>query len=193
MQSILAHEYGHFQNRDTAGGNVSLRVNLAMRNFANAIQKRGEIHWYDLAVHFLRLYHYLFRRLTFGASRLQEVLADRVAVLCYGKNSLVEGLSHAIRRAVEFDMTVSRAIRDTLRNARPATAFYQMSASMDLDERETAESQVKKILERETDLDDSHPSPKDRFAMAARIKAANPPVSSELAWTLIAGNDHVAP
>lgn len=191
LQSILAHEYGHFQNRDTAGGAVALRVNLSMRNFATAIQKRGEIHWYDLAVHFLRFYHYLFRRLTFGASRLQEVLADRVAVLCYGRNALVEGLTHAIRRAVEFDMTVSRAIRETLRNVRPATAFYKLSASLDLDERESVESRVKKILERATDLDDSHPSPKDRFEMAGRIQAQNPPLSSDLAWTLVAGNDHV--
>jgi tetratricopeptide (TPR) repeat protein len=191
FQSILAHEYGHFQNRDTAGGNVSLRVNLSMKNFADAVKKRGEIHWYDLAVQFLRLYHYLFRRLTFGASRLQEVLADRVAVLCYGRNALVEGLTHAIRRAVEFDMTVSKAIRDALCAGRPATAFYKLSATMDLDERESVESAVKKILNRQTDLDDSHPSPKDRFEMASRIKADNPSLTDELAWTLIADNDAV--
>jgi tetratricopeptide (TPR) repeat protein len=191
FKSILAHEYGHFQNRDTAGGNVSLRVNLAMRNFANAIGKRGKIRWYDIAVHFLKAYHYLFRRLTFGASRLQEVLADRVAVLSYGRDALVEGLSHAIRRAVEFDLAVNRAIRDTLCNTRQAVAFYRLSASLELDEREQVEKIVHDILNRETNADDSHPSPKDRFALADRIEAENPGVTPNLAWDLVAENDKV--
>lgn len=190
FKAILAHEYGHFQNRDTAGGNMSLRVNLAMRKFADAIKKRGEIHWYDLAVHFLRLYHYLFRRLTFGASRLQEVLADRVAVLCYGKNALVDGLTHAIRRSIEFDVGVGRAVREGLQNTRPAVAFYSPQA-MELDERERVETIVNRILDRETDLDDTHPSPKDRFVLAGRIRAENPALSEETAWDLIAENDHV--
>jgi Zn-dependent protease with chaperone function/predicted Zn-dependent protease len=191
FKSILAHEYGHFQNRDTAGGNVSLRVNMAMRNFAQAIGKRGKIHWYDLSVQFLRLYHYLYRRLSFGASRLQEVLADRVAVMNYGKDALVEGLTHAIRRSVEFELAVSRAVRETLRNARPTYAFYRLSASLELDERDEVEKVVQQVLNRETNLDDSHPSPKDRFEMAGRIHAKNTPVSPDLAWSLVCDNDKV--
>jgi tetratricopeptide (TPR) repeat protein len=191
FRCILAHEYGHFQNRDTAGGNVSLRVNIAMRNFAEAIQKRGKIHWYDLAVHFLRLYHFLFRRLTFGASRLQEVMADRVAVIAYGREALREGLTHAIRRAVEFDLAVSRAVRDTIRQTRPAVAFYQLAATLELDERDHAEKVLRDILERQTNEEDSHPSPRDRFALARKVEAANPPLSAALAWELVADCDPV--
>jgi Zn-dependent protease with chaperone function len=30
FRAVLAHEYGHFTNRDTAGGEIALRVNRDM-------------------------------------------------------------------------------------------------------------------------------------------------------------------
>lgn len=51
----------------------------------------------------LRVYHFLFRRISHGATRLQEVLADRVAVRNYGAAAFEEGLGHVVRRQVEFD------------------------------------------------------------------------------------------
>ena len=33
FRAVLAHEYGHFQNRDTAGGDISMRVNASMNAF----------------------------------------------------------------------------------------------------------------------------------------------------------------
>jgi tetratricopeptide (TPR) repeat protein len=191
FKCILAHEYGHFRNRDTAGGDVSLRVNLAMRKFADAVAKDGKVRWWHVAVHFLRAYHFLFRRLTFGASRLQEVLADRVAVLCYGPSALTEGLTHVIRRAVEFQREMGRAVRDVVRGSRPAMALYQPPPPPALGEREQIEVAVKKILDRPTDADDSHPSPKDRFALAARVGAEDRLVGSERVWDLLAADDRV--
>jgi hypothetical protein len=35
--AVLAHEYGHLSHRDTAGGDVALRVNRDMMNFAYAL------------------------------------------------------------------------------------------------------------------------------------------------------------
>lgn len=191
LKCILAHEYGHFQNRDTAGGDIALRVYRAMQNFANAIVRRGKIRWWDVAVHFLRVYHYLFRRLTFGASRLQEVLADRVAVRSYGRPAFQEGLTHVIRRSVEFDLAVSRAVRETLRNTRPSLAFYSPDTLLELSEREHIEGAVRTILGRPTDQDDSHPSPKDRFALAARIDTEDRPLDPETAWALLTENERL--
>jgi tetratricopeptide (TPR) repeat protein len=189
LKCILAHEYGHFQNRDTAGGDIALRVNAAMLNFADAIVRRGKIRWWDVAVHFLRLYHYLFRRLTFGASRLQEVLADRVAVASYGPSAFQEGLMHAIRRSIEFDLTVSKAIREAVRNSRPALAFYSQEELPELGEREQVEATVRAILERPTNADDSHPSPQDRFALARRVATSDRSPQAETAWGLLAENE----
>jgi Tfp pilus assembly protein PilF/Zn-dependent protease with chaperone function len=191
LKAILAHEYGHFQHRDTAGGEISLQVYTAMQNFADAIAKRGKIRWWDLAVQFLRLYHFLFRRLTFGASRLQEVLADRLAVQCYGSTAFSQGLRHVIRRSVEFDLSMDRAVRDAIRSQVPLVGFYAPSKPPELADREQIEAIVEKILNRPTDADDSHPSPKDRFALAERVLAEDPPLSPRTAWDLVTANEDI--
>jgi tetratricopeptide (TPR) repeat protein len=191
FKAILAHEYGHFQNRDTAGGDISLRVWMAMDRFADAIVRAKKNRWYDVAFHFLRIYHYLFRRLAFGASRLQEVLADRVAVLSYGRQAFVEGLTHAIRRAVEFDIAVDRAVRESIQTRQPTHAFYKLSATLELEDREQVETIIRTILDRDTDEEDSHPSPKDRFALAAKVDPNDTPPPATPAWSLVAGSDCV--
>jgi hypothetical protein len=76
---VLAHEYGHLSHRDTAGGDVALRVNRDMMKFAYAMARAGQAVWWNTAFQFLRVYHFLFRRISHGATRLQEVLADWAA------------------------------------------------------------------------------------------------------------------
>jgi tetratricopeptide (TPR) repeat protein len=191
LKAILAHEYGHFRNRDTAGGDIALRVNLAMRNFAAAVVERGKIRWWDVAVHFLRFYHLLFRRLTFGASRLQEVHADRLAVQNYGAAAFREGLTHVIRRSIEFEWSLNKTLDAAVKSGQPATAFYSAAPIPELREREQMETMVKTILNRETDVEDSHPSPKDRFALAARIDPKSTPVPKAWAWALLTANDDI--
>src|SRR5437016_4144654 len=103
FRGVLTHEYGHFSNRDTAGGDIAFRVNQDMIKFAVAMAENGQAVWYNVAFHFLWLYHFIFRRITCGATRLQEVLADRVAARLYGAPAFEEGLTHVIRRSVEFN------------------------------------------------------------------------------------------
>src|SRR5262249_22083716 len=94
FRAALAHEYGHLSHRDTAGGDVALRVNHHMASFANAmILARQAVAW-NIGFQFLRLYHFIFRRISHGATRLQEMLADKVAVLTYGAEAFEEGLRH---------------------------------------------------------------------------------------------------
>ncbi|AMV24742.1 heat shock protein HtpX [Gemmata sp. SH-PL17] len=188
LKAILAHEYGHFQNRDTAGGDIALRVNLAMNNFAQAIVTRGTIRWWDLAVHFLRLYHSILRQLTFGASRLQEVYADRLAVRLYGAAAFREGLTHVIRRSVEYQWALNKTVDNAIKTGTPAVAFFDNSLVPELQEREQIETAVAEILSRATDAKDSHPSPRDRFQLAARIDPDLRGCSDEDTWPLIATN-----
>ncbi|HEX8147928.1 MAG TPA: M48 family metallopeptidase [Pyrinomonadaceae bacterium] len=102
FRAVLAHEYGHFGHRDTAGGEVALRVNKDMVVFAYAMAAAGQAVWYNLAFQFLRAYHFIFRRISHGATRLQDILADRVAVYNYGAR-LRGGLDarHLPRRGVQ--------------------------------------------------------------------------------------------
>ena len=87
MKAVLAHEYAHFIHRDTAGGDVALRVQVAMHRFMDAIAKRGPIRRWDVTTQFLQFYVPLYYRITLGASRLQEVFADRMAVERYGSSA----------------------------------------------------------------------------------------------------------
>jgi hypothetical protein len=45
----------------------------------------------------------LFLRISHGASRLQEILADRHAALAYGGEAFAQGLKHVVLRDVHFD------------------------------------------------------------------------------------------
>src|SRR4030095_4082155 len=42
FRAVLAHEYGHFSHRDTAGGDVAIRVNNDMIKFAVAMIESGQ-------------------------------------------------------------------------------------------------------------------------------------------------------
>lgn len=66
FRAVLAHEYGHLSNRDTAGGDVAFRVNTDMMRLAEAMVNSGTNTYHNLAFHFLRLYHFIFRRITHG-------------------------------------------------------------------------------------------------------------------------------
>jgi len=57
----------------------------------------------NAAFHFPRVYNFIFRRISHGATRLQEILADRVAAQIYGAPAFEGGLRHVIRRSLEFE------------------------------------------------------------------------------------------
>jgi tetratricopeptide (TPR) repeat protein len=165
FRAVLAHEYGHFTNRDTAGGDIALRVNNDMMKFAYAMALAGQAVSWNIGFLFFRLYHFLFRRISHGASRLQEVLADRMAALKYGADSFEEGLTHAIRRSIEFPMAANVEIASAINAGRGVSNLYGLSG-------ETApsvEEEVKKALRRPTSEDDTHPSANHRFRLVRAL------------------------
>lgn len=181
--AVLAHEYGHFLNRDTAGGRLSLQVDAAMRRFAEAIVRRGKVRWWDLAVHFLRGYHTTFMRLSFGSRRLQEVLADQVAVRAYGRAAFEDGLTHAIRRSFEFEWSLSEAVRTAIQSNRPVCALHVPLSHRPILHREQIEAMIRAELDRPSDRMQSHPSPRERFALAGVLDPSPRPVRPEFVWT----------
>ena len=77
FKAILAHEYGHFSNRDTAGGDLARWVRASIYRMAYNLAVSGQARWYNPAWLFINGFHRGFLRITQGASRLQEILADR--------------------------------------------------------------------------------------------------------------------
>ena len=102
FKAVLAHEYGHFTHRDTAGGEVAFRVQNDITKYFIALYNAQQNTIWNVAFHFLRLYNFIFQKISHGASRLQEVLADRVAAETFGTIAFVNGLTHVIKRQIEF-------------------------------------------------------------------------------------------
>lgn len=185
FRAVLAHEYGHFSHRDTAGGDVALRVNSDIINFAEAIGRAGQAVWWNLAFQFLRAYHFIFRRITHGATRLQEVLADRVAVRNYGADSFEEGLRHVIRRSVEFEDIAYGEITEAMKAQRAMQNLYEMKA----DPKNAIEDKIKEAINRPTTEDDTHPSPMDRFQLARKIASVGRFHDTGEVWELFADRE----
>jgi Zn-dependent protease with chaperone function len=157
--AILAHEYGHFSHRDTAGGTFALKVQNDMYNYFYALYKEGQNVRWNVAFQFLRLYNFIFLRISNGATRLQEVLADRAAAQVYGALSFQNGLTYLIRRQIEFVKHTNIEIDEVLKIKRPFNNLYEFSGGSDAD----VEKELQEELNRKTSAYDTHPSPADRF------------------------------
>lgn len=178
FRAVLAHEYGHFTHRDTAGGDIAIRVNNDMMKFAHAMIATGQANRWNVAFQFLRVYHFIFRRISHGATRLQEVLADRVAALQYGPLAFEEGLTHVVGKSVEFHHLAVKEIEDSVAVRRALQNLYELS----VDQNSDLQQQIEESLNRETSEDDTHPSPNDRFRLTRRITGANESPATGMVW-----------
>lgn len=181
---ILAHEYGHFLNRDTAGGATAMRVDIAMQRFAQSVASRRQIRWWHVAFQFLRFYYRVFSRITFGASRLQEILADRVAVKAYGAASFEKGLRHVVRRSVEYDYWMNRGVSEVLQAQQASKCFGPVNARPSLKALDQIEYMLVQIINRPTDESDTHPSDIDRFTYTRKMEQGNADSRQGMVWQL---------
>ncbi|MBI5542262.1 MAG: M48 family metalloprotease [Deltaproteobacteria bacterium] len=189
FKGILAHEYGHLSNRDTAGGGFALAVRRSLLTMARALAEGGAAAWYNPAWLFLNGFYRVFLRISHGASRLQEVLADRWAALCYGAAAFEAGLRHVIERSIRFDAHAQASLKEVIDGSRALVNLYRYVPSSPLDEQEI-ERAIKAALDAAPSAYDSHPAPSARFAY---VKAVPSPASGEepgTAWELL--EDHEA-
>ncbi len=187
FRSVLAHEFGHFSHRDTAGGDIALRVNQDMTKFAVAMLCAGQAVWWNIAFQFLRLYDFLFRRISYGATRLQEVLADQAAARLYGPGPFEEGLRHVIRRNIEFNHFADSEIKDALQSGRALQNIYALEFHQD----KAMDDQIENALNCATSEDDTHPSPLERFRLISRISSSNRSDRDGWVWELFADRETI--
>jgi len=185
LRAILAHEYGHFSNRDTAGGDLALAVRRSLLTSALGIARAGSAGWFNPMWLFLVFFHRIFTQISQGASRLQETLADRWSATCYGADAFVDGLTHVIRRSVEFDAHTQSTLREVIESKASLTNIYRHTPSQPLPA-EQIEKSVAEALDREPDEGESHPAPRDRFAAVRALAATVPPApdDGDDAWGL---------
>jgi Zn-dependent protease with chaperone function len=184
LKAVLAHEYGHFSNRDTAGGGFALAVRRSLITMAQSLAQNGAAAWYNPAWLFLNVFYRVFLRISQGASRLQEILADRWAAFTYGSKAFEEGLRHVIEQSVRFDARAGAALQDMA--ARGVANLYQHQPERPVAEAEV-EKAVREALNRPASPYDSHPSPTDRSRWVRALGARGAAQSSEdagEAWSL---------
>ena len=188
LRAVLAHEYGHFSNRDTAGGGFALAVRRSLVTIAAGLATSGTAAWYNPAWLFLNGFYRVFLRISQGASRLQEVLADRWAAFSYGSRAFEEGLRHVIERSVRFGVRANATVHEMVALRQPVANLYVHEPAESATEEEIARK-VREVLNRAPSVYDSHPSPVERTrwvrALGARGTAASADDSLD-AWTLFA-------
>jgi Zn-dependent protease with chaperone function/Tfp pilus assembly protein PilF len=185
--AILAHEYGHFSNRDTAGGDLAYRVNAAVQLMAYSLASGGQARWYNPVWLFLNGFHRLFTRVTRGASRLQEVLADRYAAIAYGARGLITGLTQLIRQSLAFNVRAGHEIDAALDREQGLPNLFALPPPQDDELREQLEAEIAKEMSRATSPYDSHLAPGERIALLERIEADGPPDENATpVWDLMA-------
>jgi len=191
FRAVLGHEYGHFSNRDTAGGTVALIVRQSVTKMAINLAQGGAATKMNPAWLFVIGFHNVFLRVSQGASRLQEVLADRWAAFAYGSASFEEGLRHVIAQSVRFDAHASASLKEVVDTRNGLANLYTYAPKKAPDATEI-EAEIDKAFKREPSPFDSHPAPQQRFQWVAAIHARGSAPSADddaPAWTLFADRD----
>ncbi len=187
FRAVLAHEYGHFSNRDTAGGGFALAVRMSVLSLARNLAQSGAASWYNPAWLFVNGFHRMFLRISQGASRLQEVLADRWAAILYGAQMFEDGLRHVIERSVRFNAHVNATLQEVVENEQPLANLYSYAPSTPLDDSKIAD-EIRGAIERKPSPYDSHPCPTDRFrwvhALGTKVEPA--PDDAAPVWSVFA-------
>ncbi len=177
LTAILAHEYGHFSNRDTAGGNLAHQVYTSLQQMAQRLIKAGATQFFNPVWLFILGYQRIFLRITLGASRLQEVLADRYAAIAYGGQNFIEGLQGIIRQGFAFPLQADYEIRRSLELNRPIHNLYDLPFEERL--RGELEKRVQEAMVRPTSQYDSHPAPKERIELIERLQVPYSPAQDD--------------
>lgn len=167
LAAILAHEYGHFSNRDTAGGDMAYLVYASLQNMAQQLIRARATQIFNPVWLFVMAYQRIFLRVTLGASRLQEVLADRYAATTYGSQNFIDGLKNVIRQTITFPLLANYEVKHAFELKQPVNNLYDLPMQEKL--KGELEKQLDEAMSRSTSQYDSHPAPQERIAWIERL------------------------
>jgi len=186
FKAILAHEYGHFSTRDTAGGDLALRVRLSMHQMAYRLAAGGQGVWHNPAWLFVNGFNRVFLRITLGASRLQEILADRYAAMAYGVDNVVDGLRHIVYQSLAFRMQIAHEIEEAIEGDRSLQNLYTLPSLQPDLLGEELKTRIDEVMSWPTSPYDSHPAMRERIQLLQQLEVTNKvEESQEPVWSLL--------
>jgi Zn-dependent protease with chaperone function len=185
LKSILAHEYGHLSGGDCVHGRFALRVRASMLAAVHGLARGRAATWYNPAWWFLRGFYHVFGHISQGASRMQEVLADRRAAACYGTDAFCNGLRHMVAQSIRFETLAAAELHSLRASSTTASVpnLYERvrsSAGYNIDA-----TRVQEELMRPVSGLDSHPRAADRIAWISALSVVAPANDTKAdAWSL---------
>lgn len=197
FKAILAHEYGHFSNRDLAGINRAYQVQIALIEMRAALDEEAASARYLLWTIFLLwirfllkvYYFYIFFPVTRGATQIQEMMADRFAARSYGSVNFANGLKHVVWRGMVFEIQLKREEQEARRLKRRLQNLYTLP-DLDAELGQKVISVFHQVMSRRPSLYDSHPSPEQRIQLADALKVEKSfPGDSEAVWKLFSNSE----
>ncbi|MBL8756514.1 MAG: M48 family metallopeptidase [Planctomycetes bacterium] len=188
LQSVVAHEFGHFHGGDTRLGPLIWRTRDSIGRTIVNFQKTESL----LSKPF-EWYGNLFLRVTFAISRAQEFAADALSVRLCGKQPVQSALRRVNETGPLFDHYLQTEFLPVLnRKLRPplAAGFGTYLASPGI--RDLQVKVGEEAMQAKGNPYDSHPPLQERLAAAAAVDGAgNGPADGPVAVTLLRDVDAV--
>ena len=191
FKALIAHECGHFRHDRNAGGDLALSVRRSLDLAEAHMEENGISSSFNPAWWLVAGFREAFLRLSQGAVRLQEIVADQRAAKAYGAAELAMGLEHTTRRAVVFEAHAEAVFAQVEEKKSPLHNVYTYELAEPLDEDELA-AKVDKMMSPLPEPFESHPRPKERAAWLAAMKVkGTAPEDAGLAWALFGDREAI--
>ncbi len=182
FKAILAHEFGHYYQGDTAFAPRIYQIGAAIERAVAGLQDRQSV----LQLPF-KWYAKKFLRITSSISRSQEFGADRLAAKIYGKNAVTDALRQIALKGNAFYFYWRNEFLPMIGERRlpPFIAGFELYLSSE-NARDRASKELQEELEQgETDQYDSHPSLKERLDALGSLDNRNEEINATPAIELI--------
>jgi len=190
FKAMLAHEYGHFAHGDVAIGVIASRVLGGTAATGMVMESLGLTTLWNVSYWFLLIYHQIIARITVGASRLQEALADSLAARTYGGPTFTAALYHSAHQSLVYAAATDAEFKAAIREPRPLGDIFAVSGQLDGETAAEVEQEWERLLAAPADTYDPYPSLADRVRLAEHA-APDGPASDDgrTAWDLFPDRD----
>lgn len=180
--AILAHEYGHFNNRDTQWSTFTFSMGNSLRSALSSMPgpsqiKKGQRAGFmtilmalNPAYYVVLLFTMLYFKITQGFSRIREVMADITAMTLYGGAAFGGGLLKVATNDIIFHREIEgKHIFELLKQEKTIANFTKFMELLYDDA--TMQNVGQKLFEASGDSGayDSHPALKTRISYAKRF------------------------